>query len=69
MTTLTIKVTGNELFDRISGLIGSEIGEVTGSPFTGGKQFYNALFPSYGEVTWIPSECCVVTEVPEPTEE
>ena len=65
MQTLTLKVTGNELFDRIAGLISGESGEVTGSPYTDGKQFYNAIFPAYGEVTWIPAECCTVTEAPD----
>ena len=58
MTTLTLKTTGNELFDRIAGLLDGESGEVTGSPYTDGKQFYNAIFAGYGEVSWIPAECC-----------
>jgi len=62
MEKLTLKITGNELYDRIAGLVGNEAGEVTGSPNTGGKQFYNAVFAGYGEVTWIPAECCIVTE-------
>jgi|688.fasta_scaffold1044637_1 hypothetical protein len=66
MFKLILKTTGNELFDRIAGLVGSEAGEVTGSPFTGGKQFYCATFSGYGEVTWIPAECCTVTEISEP---
>jgi hypothetical protein len=66
MFKLTLKTTGNELFDRIASLVGSESGEVTGSPITDGKQFYNAIFPNYGEVTWIPAECCTVTEISEP---
>lgn len=65
MKTLTLKVTGHEFWDRIASLVGSESGQVTGSPFTDGKQYYNCLFPSYGEVTWIPAECCEVTEVPD----
>jgi hypothetical protein len=67
MQTLTLKTTGNDLYDRIAGLVGGESGEVTGSPFTDGKQFYNAVFQGYGEVTWIPAECCIVTEVPDAT--
>jgi hypothetical protein len=67
MFKLTLKVTGNELFDRIAGLVGSEFGEVTGSPFTDGKQFYNAVFANYGEVTWIPAECCTITETEDAT--
>lgn len=66
MKTLTIKTSGDEFWDRIAGLVGNESGEVTGSPFTDGKQFYNALFPNYGEVTWIPDTACTVTEVPDP---
>jgi hypothetical protein len=68
MKTLTLKTTGNATYDRIAGLVGSEAGEVTGSPFTDGKQFYNANFSGYGEVTWIPAECCEVTEAQEATE-
>jgi hypothetical protein len=67
MTTLTLKVTGNDLYDRIAGLLNGEAGEVTGSPYTDGKQFYNAVFQGYGEVTWIPEECCIVTETPDAT--
>lgn len=67
MTTLILKVTGNELYDRIASLVGNESGEVTGSPFTGGDQFYNAIFAGYGEVTWIPAECCAVTETDDAT--
>jgi len=62
MSKLTLKTTGNELFDRIAGLVGGESGEVTGSPFTDGKQFYNAIFTNYGEVTWIPESACTITE-------
>ena len=65
MTTLTLKTTGNEFWDRIAGLVNGESGQVTGSPFTDGKQFYNALFPNYGEVTWIPASCCTITETEE----
>lgn len=68
MQTLTLKITGNEFWDRIAGLVGNESGEVTGSPFTDGKQFYSALFPGYGEATWIPAECCEVTESTESAE-
>lgn len=67
MFKIVLKVTGNELYDRIADLLDGEAGEVTGSPFTGGKQFYNAAFPSYGEVTWIPASCCTITEVPDAT--
>ena len=67
MTTLTLKTTGNELYDRIAGILGGEAGEVTGSPYTDGKQFYNAVFQGYGEVTWIPAECCIVTETEDAT--
>jgi hypothetical protein len=66
MTTLTLKTTGNDLYDRIAGLLNGEAGEVTGSPYTDGKQFYCATFPNYGEVTWIPAECCTITEVSDP---
>jgi hypothetical protein len=62
---LTLNTTGDTFWDRIAGLVGSESGEVTGSPYTDGKQFYCALFPNYGEVTWIPAVCCTVTEVSE----
>lgn len=62
MKTLTLKATGNELYDRIAGLVQGKQGEVTGSPYTDGKQFYNAVFAGYGEVTWIPVECCTITE-------
>jgi hypothetical protein len=65
MSNLTLKTTGNELFDRIAGLVAGESGEVTGSPYTDGKQFYNAIFPAYGEVTWIPESACTVTEFPD----
>ena len=67
MTTLTLKTTGNELFDRIAGLLDGESGEVTGSPYTDGKQFYNAIFAGYGEVSWIPAECCTITETEDAT--
>ena len=63
MSKLTIKTTGDELFDRIAGLVAGESGEVTGSPYTDGKQYYNAIFPSYGEVTWIPFAVATVTEI------
>jgi hypothetical protein len=62
MTALALKVTGDELIDRIAGLVGPESGTVTGSPLTEGKQYYCAIFPSWGEVTWIPAECCTITE-------
>ena len=68
MKTLTLKITGNEFWDRIAGLVGSESGQVTGSPLTDGKQFYNAIFSGYGEVTWIPADCCEVTETTESAE-
>jgi hypothetical protein len=68
MPSLTLKTTGNELYDRIAVLVDGEAGEVTGSPFTGGKQFYNAIFANYGEVTWIPAECCTITESEEPAQ-
>jgi hypothetical protein len=68
MSSLTLKTTGNELFNRIAVLVDGEAGEVTGSPYTDGKQFYCATFPNYGEVTWIPAECCEVTEAPEKPE-
>lgn len=68
MQTLTLKITGDEFWDRIAGLVGNESGEVTGSPFTDGKQYYNCLFPGYGEVTWIPAECCEVAESTEAAE-
>jgi hypothetical protein len=67
MTTLTLKVTGNELYDRIAGLLDGESGEVTGSFTTDGKQFYCASFAGYGEVTWIPEECCTITETEDAT--
>jgi hypothetical protein len=63
MKTLTINPTGDEFWDKIAGLVRSEAGEVTGSPFTDGKQFYCAIFPSYGEVTWIPFAVATVTEI------
>lgn len=68
MKTLTLKTTGDEFWDLIADLVGNESGQVTGSPYTDGKQFYNCLFAGYGEVTWIPAECCEVVEVSEPTE-
>ena len=67
MTTLTLKTTGNELFNRIAGLLDGESGEVTGSPYTDGKQFYNAIFAGYGEVSWIPAECCTIMETEDAT--
>jgi hypothetical protein len=63
MFNLTLNTTGNEFWDRIAGLVAGETGTVTGSPFTDGKQFYNAIFPNYGEVTWIPDTVCTVTEI------
>jgi hypothetical protein len=66
MQTLTLKVTGNDLYDRIAGLVGNEAGKVTGAFTTDGKQYFNANFPNYGEVTWIPEECCTITEAPDP---
>jgi hypothetical protein len=63
MLKLTLNITGDEFWDRIAGLVRSEAGEVTGSPYTDGKQFYCALFPNYGEVTWIPAAVATVTEV------
>ena len=68
MSKLTLKVTGNATYDRIAVLVGSESGQVTGSPFTDGKQYYNAIFSGYGEVTWIPADCCEVTETTESAE-
>lgn len=62
MKTITLKITGSEFWDRIAGLVGNGSGEVTGEPYTDGKQFYNALFANYGEVTWIPDEFCEITE-------
>jgi hypothetical protein len=62
MFKIVLKITGNKLYDRIAGLVQGEVGEVTGSPYTDGKQFYNAIFTSYGEVSWIPDECCTITE-------
>jgi len=68
MLKLILKATGNELFDRITVLVNGEEGKVTGSPITNGKQFYQAVFPIYGEeVCWIPSECCDVTEIEDAT--
>jgi hypothetical protein len=65
MFNLTLKTTGNELYDRIASLVAGESGEVTGSPHTDGKQFYNAVFSGYGEVTWIPAAVATVIEVPD----
>ena len=62
MSKLTINTTSDEFWDRIAGLVNGESGEVTGSPFTDGKQFYNAVFPNYGEVTWIPEAVATVTK-------
>jgi hypothetical protein len=67
MSKLTLNTTGDEFWDRIAGLVNGEQGEVTGSPYTDGKQFYNAVFPNYGEVTWIPASVCTVTESPDET--
>ena len=67
MFKLTLNTTGDEFWDRIASLVGSESGEVTGSPYTDGKQFYCATFSGYGEVTWIPAECCTVTEISDPS--
>lgn len=66
MFKLTLKITGNEFWDKIAGLVGNESGEVTGSPFTDGKQYYNAIFLGYGEVTWIPASVADVTEILDP---
>jgi hypothetical protein len=65
MCNLTIKTTNNAFWDKIAGLVANEVGVVSGSPFTDGKQFYNAVFPNYGEVTWIPESVCTVTEFPD----
>jgi hypothetical protein len=62
MSQITIKTTGDELWDRITGLVNGESGEIVGSPLTNGNQFYNAVFPNYGEVTWIPAECAEISE-------
>ena len=62
MYSLTIKTTGDEFWDRVASLVAGEVGEVVGSPVTDGKQFYNAVFPNYGEVTWIPAEVAELTE-------
>jgi len=67
MKTITIKLSGDEFWDRIAGLVNGESGQVTGSPFTDGKQFYNAVFPNYGEVTWIPESVATVTEMTDPS--
>ncbi|NBZ96936.1 MAG: hypothetical protein EBR40_11025 [Proteobacteria bacterium] len=67
MFKIILKTSGDEFWDRIAGILGGETGEVTGSPYTDGKQFYNAVFPNYGEVTWIPDTACTVIEVPDPT--
>jgi len=64
MLKITLNTTGDEFWDRIAGLVNGEPGEVTGSPYTDGKQFYNAVFPAYGEVTWIPESACTATEIP-----
>jgi hypothetical protein len=65
MLKLTLNTTGDEFWDRIAGLVSGESGEVKGDFTTDGKQYYNAVFPNYGEVTWIPAECCTVTEAPD----
>jgi hypothetical protein len=62
MSNLTLKTTGDEFWDRVAALVAGESGEVVGSPVTDGKQFYNAVFASYGEVTWIPAECAEISE-------
>jgi len=62
MENLTIKTTGDAFWDKIAGLVVDEVGVVSGSPNTDGKQFYNAIFPNYGEVTWIPANVCTVIE-------
>jgi hypothetical protein len=67
MKLLTINATGDEFWDKIAALVNGEQGEVTGSPFTDGKQFYCAVFPACGEVTWIPEAVCTVTETPDET--
>jgi hypothetical protein len=67
MFKLALKTTGDEFWDKIAGLVNGESGEVTGSPYTDGKQFYNAVFPNYGEVTWIPAAVATVTETPDAT--
>jgi hypothetical protein len=67
MLKLTINITGDKFWDRIAGLVNGEQGEVTGSPYTDGKQFYNAVFPNYGEVTWIPSAVATITGTSDPS--
>lgn len=66
---ITLKASGDEFWDRIANLVGSEEGIVTGSPDNEGLQFFNAIFPLYGEeVSWIPDSACSVAEVSNPLE-
>jgi hypothetical protein len=65
MYKLTLNTTGNEFWDRIAGLVNCEQGEVKGDFTTDGNRFYNAVFPAYGEVTWIPESVATITELPD----
>jgi len=66
MQTLTLKTSGDTFWDRITGLVNGETGAVSGAFTTDGNQFYNAIFPNYGEVTHIPSAACNVVDTPDP---
>jgi hypothetical protein len=66
MKTLTLKTTGNEFWDVVAQRANGEVGVVNDEPFNETEQFYNAIFPTYGGVIWIPSECCDVVETPDP---
>lgn len=63
MKTLTLKATGNEFWDVVAQRSNGEVGVVTDEPLTANEQFYSAIFPTYGGVILIPSECCEVVEV------
>ena len=68
MKTLVINQTSNTFWNRIATLLKGESGTVSGEFTTDANTFYNAVFPVYeGEFTWIPDECCTVTETPDPS--
>ena len=65
--SLTLKLSGIENWDALTVAVNGEVGTVTGSFITNRSIYYTALFPVYGaELTWIPAECCDVTEIFEP---
>ena len=68
MKSLIIKSSGNAEWDKVALLLNGEVGTVSAEFATNGNLFHNAVFLTYGgEFTWIPSECCTVTEIIDPS--